>query len=806
MLHESNTSYTSFIPDPEEQLRQLALGLAVRSDTSGLELLVDNFAGGGGASTGIEMAFGRSVDIAINHDGEALVMHTANHPGTAHYQEDVFDVHPGFITGQRQIGLAWFSPDCKHHSKAKGGKPRDQKIRGLAWVALKWGALQKPRCIAIENVAELLTWGPLDDTGKPIKEQAGRTFKAFIDALSHGLDPSHPDIPEIYDALGADFPMERLYAGLGYAVEYRVLRASDFGVPTTRTRLFIFARRDGLPINWPAPTHGDPKAKSFAASGLQPWRTAAECIDFDLPAQSIFGRARPLATNTQRRVAKGLWRHVLASAKPFIVGAGGPSYVGKPVSVAEPMGTVATESHRQLARPILTPYLTEHANSSTQRTMPSDEPLRTVCAQVKGGHFSIVAPKMVPLAMTDTHLSASVEHPLPFDTTGGRHAVVAPMIAALRGTSEGHFGGHAFDTPLSTVSAGGTHHAMACAHLVTVGYGERKGQQARTNDVEQPLGTIVATNKHAVAVAHMEAAPDLKAVHLVDLGHGETCASGAGRWSHGVRSIDQPLNTVVASGVSSAIAAVHLTHLTHHGERSGHEADRPLPTVTGANRGEQALVAAYLEQANGGFYSGEGRPAAAPMSTITSSGTQQQLVTAYCVKYYSSGGQWQGLEEPTHTIPTKARMGLVNTVKVPADFLTEAHALKAKMCADLLHKHLPEHFAEPAELVLVFMQGSWWVLVDITLRMLTPRELARAQGFPDDYVIEPMVRRVSRAKASGKGGQSGKKTGSQCKGRVLVPLSKSAQIRMIGNSVCPPLARALIEANFAVTARLSKAA
>ena len=788
MLHESNTSYTSFIPDPEEKLRQLALGMAVRSRASDEELLVDNFAGGGGASKGIELAFGRSVDIAINHDGEALVMHTANHPGTAHYQEDVFDVHPGFITGQRPIGLAWFSPDCKHHSKAKGGKPRDQKIRGLAWVALKWGALQKPRCIAIENVTELTTWGPLDAHGKPIKKEAGRTFRAFIDALSHGLDPSHPDIPEIYDALGADFPMERLYEGLGYAVEYRVLRASDYGVPTTRTRLFIFARRDGLPIEWPAPTHGDPKAKGFAVSGLLPWRTAAECIDFDLPAQSIFGRARPLATNTERRVAKGLWRHVLASVKPYIVGA----HSGKPVPVAEPMGTVSTENDRQLVQPAQTPYLTEHANGSNQRTMSATEPLRTICAQVKGGHFSVVTPKMAPLVMTNTtgHPGASVEQPLPTITTGGHHAIVAPMIAPLRGTSEGHFGGHPFEAPLSTVSAGGTHHALTSAHLVTIGYGERKGQEARAQDIEGPLGTVVAANKHALVAAH-----------LTKFRTGNTG-----------QAMDEPMPTVTANSFVKrpggaaplGIVAAHLTHLTHNGERSGHEADKPLPTVTGANRGEQALVAAYLEQANGGFYNGEGRPADAPMTTITSTGAQQQLVTAYCVKYYSSGGQWQGLDDPMHTIPTKARMGLVDTIKVPANFLSEAHALKAKMCADLLHKHLPEHFPEPAEMVLVFLQGQWWVLLDITLRMLTPRELARAQGFPDDYVIEPMVRRYKRVKPHAKG-RSGKNARAH-KEWVLVPLSKSAQVRMIGNSVCPRLARLLIEANFPAIARLSQAA
>lgn len=645
MMNETNTSFTHYIPDPEEKLRQLALGMAVRSDNSGLELLVDNFAGGGGASKGMEMAFGRSVDIAINHDGEALVMHTANHPGTAHYQEDVFEVHPGFITGQRPIGLAWFSPDCKHHSKAKGGKPRDQKIRGLAWVAVKWGALQKPRCIAIENVAELLTWGPLDAHGKPIKEESGRTFNAFIDALSRGLDPNHPDVPEIHAYLGEDFPMDKLYRGLGYKVEYRVLRASDYGVPTTRARLFIFARCDGQPIHWPKPTHGNPKAKGFACSGLKPWRTAAECIDFGLSAQSIFDRPKSLALNTERRVAKGMWRHVLTSSKPFIVGSSND---------AEGL------------------HITKFNTGSVGSEL--DEPLPTVTA---GG-----TPKR--------------------PSTGITMGVVA-------------------------------------ANMVTIGYGERQGQQARVQSMDQPVGTVVSGGiKCAVTAAH-----------LVDMGHGEG-PDGGKRFSHGVRTIEMPLNTVTASGATSG------------------------------------LVAAYLEQANGGFYSGEGRPLESPMTTITSSGAQQQLVTAYCIKYYSSGGQWQGMDEPMHTIPTKARMGQINTVKIQADHLCAAHAHKAKLCAQLMHKHLPEFFVEPAEMVMVFMKDQWWVLVDITLRMLTPRELARAQGFPDDYEIAPLVRRVKRGKAKARAQQWEE-----------VPLSKSAQVRMIGNSVCPPLAHALIQANFA---------
>ena len=268
---------------------QIRLGFAVRSRDCTKELIVDNFAGKGGASLGIELALGRPVDIAINHNGEALAVHAANHPHTAHYVEDVFDIHPGFVTGQRQIGLGWFSPDCKHHSKAKGGKPREKKIRGLAWVALKWCAFQRPRTIGLENVVEFADWGPLNEAGKPIKAEMGRTFRAFLDALTTGLAPDHPDVPEIIEALGEDFPMERLYAGLGYKAEHRVLRGCDYGTPTIRKRLFVFARCDGLAIHWPKPTHGDPKATGFANSGLLPWRTAADCIQWHIPAQ--IGRA-----------------------------------------------------------------------------------------------------------------------------------------------------------------------------------------------------------------------------------------------------------------------------------------------------------------------------------------------------------------------------------------------------------------------------------------------------------------------------------------------------------------------------------
>ncbi|MDC2861116.1 DNA cytosine methyltransferase [Delftia sp. DT-2] len=694
------------------------------------ELVIDNFAGGGGTSTGLEAAFGRPVDIAINHDPEALAMHAANHPHTLHLCESVWDVNPIQVTGNQPVALVWLSPDCKHFSKAKGGTPVSKHIRGLAWVGMRWVAMCKPRVLMLENVEEFQTWGPIlvgpDGQARPDPARRGKTFQSFVRQLK-----AH-----------------------GYQVDWRELRASDHGTPTIRKRLFLVARRDGLPIVWPEQTHAEPTDRRVIAGKLAAHRTAAECIDFDLHAESVFGRKRALVDNTMRRVAKGLWKHVLTSANPYIVGAQAP-------------------------------YLNEHANASNQRTMPADAPLRTICAQVKGGHFSVVAPTLAP----------------------------------LRGTSEQHLVGHSVDAPLSTVAASGTHHALVGANLVTIGYGEREGQQPRVQDIDAPLGTVVAGGiKSALAMAHITKfntgsvgsaidAPlptvtaggtpkrpstgiqmGMVAAHLVDMGHGEGPAGGK-RFSHGIRSLEVPLNTVTASGGTSALAAVHLTHLTHHGERTGNDPREPLRTVTGANRGEQAMVAACLEQANGGFYDGDGRSAADPMSTITSSGTQQRLITAYLVKYYSEGGQDSACSEPMHTVPTKARMGLVHTCQVPAATLAPEHAERARLCAELLHKHLPEHFPNPAELVLMWHADQWWVLVDITLRMLKPRELFRAQGFPRDYHFE----RVPDPALLFRGG----KQAADPRDVPLIDLSTTAQVRMCGNSVCPPLAEALARANFA---------
>ncbi|WP_445287668.1 DNA cytosine methyltransferase [Variovorax atrisoli] len=685
----------------------------------GHELIIDNFAGGGGTSTGLEAAFGRPVDIAINHDPEALAMHALNHPHTWHLLESVWDVNPIAVTGNRPVALVWLSPDCKHFSKAKGGTPVAKHIRGLAWVGMRWVALTKPRVLMLENVEEFTTWGPLlvgaDGTARPDPARKGKTFESFV----------------------------RQLRGHGYQVEWRELRACDHGAPTIRKRLFLVARRDGLPIVWPEPTHGDPTSREVLAGKLLPWRTAAECIDFSLPSQSIFGRERALATNTLRRVAKGIWRHVLTSPKPFIVGVGGRMGQSPERPVDKPLQTITSKADACVAQPVLAPFVSEHANASNQRNMAADEPLRTICAQVKGGHFSLVAPTLAP----------------------------------LRGTEESHLQGDDVAAPLSTVSAGGTHHALASANLVTIGYGERAGQEPRALDITRPLGTVVAGGvKHAVVEGAF-----ITKYRANSVGH----------------DMREPLHTVTANSfvkrpggsVPMGVVAAHLTHLTHHGERAGNDPAEPLRTVTGAHRGEQALVAACLEQAYGGFYEGDGRTADSPMSTVLASGAHQRLVTAYCVKYYSSGGQWQGLADPMHTLPTKGRMGLVEVEQVQADCLEPELRERARQCAALLHEHLPEQFPEAADLVLMFHEGQWWVLVDITLRMLKAPELYLAQSFPADYVIHEIPNPALLFKG-----------GVQAADPLVVPrikLSATAQVRMCGNSVAPAQAEALVRANFA---------
>lgn len=442
------------------------------------ELIVDNFAGGGGASCGIEKALQRPVNIAINHDAEAIGMHEANHPLTKHYCESVWDVDPRAVTNGRPVGLAWFSPDCKHFSKAKGGKPVDKNIRGLAWVAVRWAGTVKPRVIILENVQEFVTWGPLremrdengavilSDEGRPLMEpcpnRRGMTFNSFVNALR-----KH-----------------------GYAVEWRRLKAHHYGAPTSRERLFLVARCDGRPIVWPEPTHGP---------GLEPYRTAAECIDWTQPCPSIFGRKKPLADKTMDRVAKGMKRYVFDSPDPFIVPDAGTA-----------------------------PFLTEHANGSTQRVFDVQEPLRTQCAQVKGGHFALVSPYFVgtggpeysgaPRAadrpfgtiMTRNHtclvnafiakhfggvVGTDIRNPFPtILTKGAQNQLVTSYISKMRGTNIGH----GMDEPLHTITASGCHHAEVRAFLIKY-FGTDQDPR-----LEEPLHTITTRDRFGLVMVRGE--------------------------------------------------------------------------------------------------------------------------------------------------------------------------------------------------------------------------------------------------------------------------------------------------------------
>lgn len=461
------------------------------------EIVVDNFAGGGGASTGIEMALGRSPEIAINHDPDAISMHTVNHPTTEHYCESVWDIVPRDVVAGRPVGLVWLSPDCKHFSKAKGSTPVSKKIRGLAWVTLRWAATVRPRVIMLENVEEFQTWGPLlidsEGNARPDPAKKGRTFNSFINALRRQ----------------------------GYKVEWRELRACDYGTPTIRKRLFLIARRDGAPIVWPKPTHGDPASAEVKAGKLLPWPTAADIIDWSIPCPSIFERKRPLAENTLRRIAKGLERFVINAAEPFIVKCNHTStrtvydcFRGQGIN--EPLQTITQSPGFAVVQPTLAPFITEFANASHQRNMPADEPLRTICAQVKGGHFALVAPVIArqfgnsvgqsvedPLgtvmakadksqlvtAFLAKHytgvVGAELIQPLPTVTTVDHNALVTSHLVKLRGTCQ-H--GQPVTDPMPTVTAGGLHIGEVRAFLLKY-YGTNIGHPA-----DEPLQTV--TTKH----------------------------------------------------------------------------------------------------------------------------------------------------------------------------------------------------------------------------------------------------------------------------------------------------------------------
>jgi DNA (cytosine-5)-methyltransferase 1 len=452
------------------------------------ELTVDLFAGGGGASTGIEQAIGRHVDIAVNHDPEAVSLHKVNHPQTQHFVSDVFEVDPHAVCGDQPVGLLWASPDCKHFSKAKGGKPVSKKIRGLAWVVIRWAKAVRPRIICLENVEEFQTWGPLADDGRPCPQRKGMTFQRWVAQLRN----------------------------LGYVVEWRELRACDFGAPTIRKRLFLVARCDGQPILWPTPTHGH---------GLKPYRTAADCIDWSLPCPSIFERERPLAPATLRRIAHGVKRYVLEAARPFIVPV---THQGdnRVHSADEPLRTVTSAKRGELALAVPTLVQTGYGERPGQapRVPGLDKPLGTIVngqkhalvaaflAKHYGGvigsplpepigtvtsvdHHSLVAANVVRQNFGDKP-SDSLDEPLRTITTQhNKHALVTSHLAKLRGTSNSA----STAEPLATVSAQGFHHAEVRALLLKF-YGQG-GQDQHLGD---PLHTVTTKDRFGLVTVHGE--------------------------------------------------------------------------------------------------------------------------------------------------------------------------------------------------------------------------------------------------------------------------------------------------------------
>ena len=412
------------------------------------ELIVDNFSGGGGASTGIEMATGYSVDIAINHDPEAIKMHKANHPNTKHYCENVWAVDPVKACNGHPVGLAWFSPDCKHFSKAKGGKPKDKNIRGLAWVACRWAGLVRPRVIMLENVEEFKTWGPLNRGHHPIKAKQGKTFEKFVQQLTD----------------------------LGYEVEFRELVAADYGAPTMRKRFFMIARCDGKPIVWPEPTHAPADSDEVKAGLLKPYVGAYTQLDFSLPCPSIFDTSeeikekygiravRPLAPKTMERIARGLKKFVLDNPEPFIV----------PIGYGERKG-------------------------QAPRVHDIEKPLPTI---VGSGKHYLCEPKLAPYLSVnrENHFGSDMREPVHTITANNQHMLMTPTLIQYHSeTAQGEVRGQTIEDPIMTVD--GSNRYGLVTSFIQKYYGGN--YQGNGSDIKEPLHTITTLERNAMCAVNL---------------------------------------------------------------------------------------------------------------------------------------------------------------------------------------------------------------------------------------------------------------------------------------------------------------
>lgn len=625
-------------------------------------MIIDSFAGGGGASTGIERALGRSPDVAINHSAKALALHAANHPDTLHLDSNIWDVAPREVTKGRPVGLLWASPDCKHFSKAKGGAPKDRNIRDLAWVIVRWMEEVRPDVVAMENVEEFRTWGPLDNDGQPIPEFIGQTFDDWC----------------------------RRIRKAGYRMQWKELRACDFGAPTIRKRFFMIARRDGLPISWPRPTHGDPKSSEVRRGKILPWRTAAECIDFDLPCPSIFDTSaeimaqhglravRPLKPNTLARVARGVKRYVLDAGNPFLVSLKGTDR--RDMALSQPHPTVlAGGGHSALVAPSITRF----NGGATGWDLRDPAPTVTANSWVKrpGGAapLGIVAPSLVSVAHGDSggRREYPLSDPMGVVLSGGiTHALIAPHVMTMRNAAKPFNGA---DEPAHTITAGGAGLSCVAPTLIQTGYGEAKGGSVR--DILDPTHTITASRKD-----------------------------------------------------------------------------------------QNSLISALIMGCGGRAAQSRPRGADEPFATVTAK-ADACLTAPFFAKYYGTGDGSRA-DAPLHTITVKDRMAHVQADLCPPTFGPEHHA-RAREVAEFLRAH---GAWDGGEFVTLTIAGIDYVMTDIGMRMLTPRELFNAQGFPPDYVIE---------------GVWEERDGDW----HWLPFAKDVQVSCCGNSVCPDLARAIIAAN-----------
>ncbi len=670
------------------------------------EIIVDNFAGGGGASTGIELATGRPVAIAINHDPAAILMHRKNHPHTEHLQASVWDVDPEQVCAGRPVGLAWFSPDCKHFSKAKGSALVDRNIRGLAWIVLRWAGTVRPRVIILENVEEFTTWGPVRK-GKPVKRKQGQTFQKWLSQLE----------------------------ALGYKVEHRELVAADYGAPTTRKRFVLVARCDGQPIVWPARTHAPKDSEEVRSGKLLPWRAAAEIIDFSLPMYSIFATkeeiketygvnvVRPLAENTLRRAIRGVDKYTIRSGDPFLIPVGYGERAGQAPRVHDlgaPLPTVVSTVKQHLVEPLVAPFV----------------------AQAK---FQNAA--------------QDIQKPLSTITSVGAHELLTPVMAPYTFSNTGGSVGAPADQPIGTVrTAGGQ--VLAAANLMQ--YHTEKDpsaslrsaqddRAARVNDLDDPLPTVDASNRYGLAAAHLT----------------EYYGNG--------NPLDprDPMHTVTGHD-REALTAVHLDKYFAGGYKcAGNGADEPLSTITVEPR--HSLVATHIQKYFGGVV---GAKASDPLPTVTA--VDHNALTAAHMMEFKGQDVGQRADRPLRTITASAgkdRQCGGGTFGLAAVRI-EKYEPDAPFCdrwlghwpeiRALLNKHCGYKLADD-EILLLRIGEAWYFLSDITMRMLTPKELYAAMGFPPDYIIERDY------------------TGK--------PYPKSAQVARCGNAVCPQMASAVVRAN-----------